>query len=179
MKNKFVTVFGSSVPKPGEEEYKTAYRLGMLLAKSGLNVCTGGYQGIMDAVSKGAREVGAEAIGVTIDIYNSVPSKYLTKEIKCQTLFERLDNLIKIGDAYIILQGGTGTLVELAIVWEFINKKMMPKKPVACHGKMWSDIVSLMESQIKKEKRETGLIKCFADIEMCANYIISSLSNVE
>jgi hypothetical protein len=178
MKNKFVTVFGSSVPKPGEEEYETAYQLGKLLAKSGLNVCTGGYQGIMDAVSKGANVAGAEAVGVTLDIYNSVPSKYLTKEIRCHTLYERLDNLIKIGDAYVILQGGTGTLVELAVVWEFINKKMMQPKPVACHGTMWSEIVNLMESQIKKEKRETGLIKCFSDIETCADYIISSLTRV-
>ncbi|MGK9368780.1 LOG family protein [Melioribacter sp. Ez-97] len=178
MKNKFVTVFGSSVPKPGEEEYETAYQLGKLLAKSGLNVCTGGYQGIMDAVSKGANVAGAEAVGVTLDIYNSVPSKYLTKEIRCHTLYERLDNLIKIGDAYVILQGGTGTLVELAVVWEFINKKMMQPKPVACHGQMWSEIVNLMESQIKKEKRETGLIKCFSDIETCADYIISSLTLV-
>ncbi|MGK9477666.1 LOG family protein [Melioribacter sp. OK-6-Me] len=176
MKNKFVTVFGSSVPKPGDEEYETAYLLGKLLAEAGLNVCTGGYQGIMDAVSKGARLAGAEAIGVTIDIYNSVPSKYLSKEIKCKSLFERLENLMKIGDAYIVLQGGTGTLVELAIVWEFINKKMMPKKPIACHGKMWSDIVKLMDTQIEKEKREIGLIKCFSDIKICANYIIDSLS---
>ncbi|MFZ6032855.1 MAG: LOG family protein [Melioribacter sp.] len=179
MKNKFVTVFGSSVPKPGEEEYETAYLLGTLLAQSGLNVCTGGYKGIMDAVSKGASEAGAEAVGVTLDIYNSVPSKYLTKEIKCHTLFDRLENLINIGEAYVILQGGTGTLVELAIVWEFMNKKMMPKKPVACHGQMWTEIVNFMESQIKKEKRETGLIKCFSDIEKCAGYIINSLSGTE
>ncbi len=129
----------------------------------------------MDAVSKGCTQNGGEAIGVTLDIYNSIPSKYLTKEIKCKTLFERLTNLIQIGDAYVVLQGGTGTLVELAIVWEFINKNMIEEKPIAVHGEMWRDITDLMEKQIVREKRKTGLVKKFLDINELANFIADSL----
>ncbi|MFZ5946722.1 MAG: LOG family protein [Stygiobacter sp.] len=175
MNKKFVTVFGSSIPKENDEEYKIAFKLGEIFAKAGLNVCTGGYQGIMDAVSKGCTQNGGEAIGVTLDIYNSIPSKYLTKEIKCKTLFERLTNLIQIGDAYVVLQGGTGTLVELAIVWEFINKNMIEEKPIAVHGEMWRDITDLMEKQIVREKRKTGLVKKFLDINELANFIADSL----
>jgi len=175
MKKKFVTVFGSSIPCPGDYEYEIAYRLGKKLAANGFNVCTGGFQGIMDAVSKGATEEGAEALGITLSIYNAVPSKYLTKEIKCDTLFERLKKLIEYGDAYVILNGGTGTLVELAVVWELINKNMLIEKPVACHGTMWKEIVHLMEEQIKREHRKTGLVKCFDEIDDCADYIIEKL----
>lgn len=172
---KCVTVFGSSIPKQGEQEYEIAYVLGGLLAKSGVNVCTGGYQGIMDAVSKGCNENGGDAVGVTLDIYNAVPSKYLTEEIKCHTLFERLKNLIEIGDAFIVLQGGTGTLVELALVWEYMNKNMIEEKPFACQGMLWNEIVPVMEKQIEKEKRKTGLLKCFIDVESCAQYIVGKL----
>jgi uncharacterized protein (TIGR00730 family) len=172
---KFVTIFGSSIPKPGEAEYETAYLLGKLLAKEKINVCTGGFQGIMDAASKGAVENGAEAIGVTIDIYHANASKYLTQQIVTQTLFERLKYLVEIGDAYIVLQGGTGTLLELSIVWEYINKGMMAEKPIACHSQLWEEITSSMERQIVKEKRKTGLVKCFDKIEDCANYIVKSL----
>ncbi len=172
---KFVTVFGSSIPKIGEQEYETAYVLGCLLGKSGINVCTGGYQGTMDAVSKGCNESGGEAVGVTLDIYNAVPSKYLTEEIKCHTLFERLKNLIEIGNAFIVLQGGTGTLVELSLVWEYMNKNMIEEKPFACHGMLWNEIVPVMEKQIEKEKRKTGLLKCFSDVESCAQYIVEKL----
>ncbi|MCX7874686.1 MAG: LOG family protein [Melioribacteraceae bacterium] len=175
MNKKFVTVFGSSIPKENDDEYKTAFIIGEKFAKAGLNVCSGGYQGIMDAVSKGCSQNGGEAIGVTLNIYNSIPSKYLTKEIKCNSLFERLSNLIEIGNAYVVLQGGTGTLVELALVWEFINKNMLNEKPIAVHGNMWNDIVNLMEVQIKKEKRRTGLVKCFLEIDDLAEYIINSL----
>lgn len=174
-KKKFVTVFGSSIPQPGDAEYEYAYQLGLKLAKNNINVCSGGFQGIMDAVSKGALEAGAEAIGVTLDIYNVQASKFLSQEIKCHTLFDRLKNLIEIGDAYVVLQGGTGTLLELALVWEYMNKNMMPVKPFACHNSLWKEIVDLMEDQIMKEGRRTGLIKCFVEIDECADYIISSI----
>ncbi len=174
VKKKFVTVFGSSVPQPGDAEYEYAYQLGKKLAQNNINVCSGGFQGIMDAVSKGAREGGAEAVGVTLDIYNVHASKFLSQEIKCHTLFDRLKNLIEIGDAYIVLQGGTGTLLELALVWEYMNKNMIQTKPFACHSSFWKGIVELMEKQITKEKRRTGLIKCFTEIDECADYIISS-----
>ena len=176
MSKKFVTVFGSSLPKPGDKEYEVAYQLGKKFAENKLNVCTGGFLGIMDAVSKGTNEKGAEAIGVTLDIYNVTPSKFLTREIKCHTLFDRLGKLLEIGDAYVVLQGGTGTLVELSLVWEYMNKKMIADKPFACHSKMWKEVVDIMEVQIKKEGRKNGLIKCFDDINELADYIITSLA---
>lgn len=173
---KYVTVFGSSIPKPGESEYDSAYLLGRLLAEKNLNVCTGGFQGVMDAVSKGAFEKGAEAIGITVDIYKAVPSRYLTKQIECHTLFERLKNLVDLGDAYVILQGGTGTLLEFALVWEYLNKGVIPPKPIACHGQIWNQIVGTMEKQIEKENRRKGLVKCFEDMEELAGYISRCLS---
>lgn len=175
MKNKFVTIFGSSIPRPGDTEYETAFQLGKRFAENEINVCSGGFQGIMDAVSKGAVENGAQAIGVTLDLYNSMPSRYLTKEIRCNSLFERLNNLLEIGNAFVVLQGGTGTLLELALVWEFMNKGLMNEKPFVCHNSMWKSIVEIMEKQILKEKRKTGLIKCFDDVNDCADFIISKL----
>ncbi|OGU59409.1 MAG: DNA-binding protein [Ignavibacteria bacterium RBG_13_36_8] len=173
--NKTVAVFGSSIPITGDIEYEAAYKLGKIFGVNGLNVCSGGYQGIMDAVSKGASECGVQAIGVTVNLYNSVPSRYLTKEIKCSTLFERISKLLELGDAYVILEGGTGTLLELSVVWEYLNKNLLTEKPVACYGNMWKEIVNVMESRIADEKRKTGLIKCFDSIDDVAGFIITSL----
>jgi len=179
MNKKFVTVFGSSIPRLGDTEYEIAYRLGKNLAMNGFNVCTGGFLGIMEAVSKGAVEFNSEAIGVTLDIYNVKPNQYITKEIKCSSLFERIRNLIEIGSAFVILKGGTGTLLELAVVWEYMNKNMMVEKPIACHSSLWKDIVIKMEEQIAKENRKTGLVQPFDNIDECAGYIISKLNNIE
>ena len=173
---KTITVFGSSFPKPGDEEYILAYKLGRFLGESNFNVCSGGYRGIMDAVSKGVTETGGEAIGITVDLYNVKPSENLTKEIKCNSLFERIEKLIDTGDGYIILPGGTGTLVELSVVWEYINKKMMSKKPVVCVGEYWNPIIETIENRMKLEGRETGLVKVFNGIDEAVEFIRESLN---
>ena len=174
--NKTVTIFGSSLPKPGDEEYEQAYRLGKYLGNAGINVCSGGYQGIMDAVSKGAVESGTNAIGITVDIFGAVPSKYLSEEIVTNSLFERLGKLLEIGDAFIVLPGGTGTMLELTLVWEKMNKNLLHEKPFACVGEMWENIVTEMEQRIIFEKRKIGLIRLFENINDCADFIIKKLA---
>jgi len=162
---KTITVFGSSQPREGDEEYYTAYKTGCLLAKKGFNVCTGGFLGTMEAVSKGANEHGAEVIGVTVDFWSREPNRFITKELKCNDLLGRVNKLIELGDAFIVLQGGTGTLLELAAVWELVNKGLMDHKPILCHSSMWQGIVSIMNIQMKNEGRDTELVKTFESVE--------------
>lgn len=173
---KVVTVFGSSLPVYGEEQYQHAYKLGCILAKNNFDVCTGGNLGIMEAVSRGAVENGSSAIGITLKGKFDSHNAYLNNHINCDTLFDRIIKLLKTGDAYIVLQGGTGTLLEIAAVWEFINKGFMHEKPIACHGKMWKPIIESIENQIILEKRKTGLVRYFEEIDDCADYIIKSIS---
>jgi len=170
-----VTVFGSSIPKEGDKEFEIAFRLGNRLGEAGISVCTGGYQGIMNAVSKGAANYNVEIIGVLVDLFGAKPSEYLTKIIPCNSFFERLEKLIYTGNAYIVLAGGTGTMVELSLIWEMMNKNLIPEKPIACVGEMWNKIVAEMENRIMLEKRKTGLVKCFNDSDNCADYVIDSL----
>ena len=172
---KTITIFGSAQPKEGDEEFLTAYKLGKLLAENNFNVCTGGFQGTMDAVSKGAVENGTEAIGVTVGFWNAATSKYLTKEIKCKTLFDRIQKLIELGDAYIILQGGTGTLLELAAVWEMMNKRIINAKPIACHSSVWKEIVKVMDKQLEHEHRSIKFVKCFDNIDEIVDYIKTTI----
>lgn len=170
---KIITIFGSSIPKQGDEEYSIAYELGNLLAQNNFSVCTGGYSGIMEAASKGAIDGGGEATGVTVRSWKLTPNKFLTQNIECTNLFERIQTLINLADGFVILKGGTGTLLELAAVWEFMNKNILPIKPVACHSSMWKQIIEIMEVQIKTEKRKTRLISYFENI----NDLVSHLKN--
>jgi uncharacterized protein (TIGR00725 family) len=174
---KTITIFGSSKPKEGEDEYNLAYELGRLLGVRNFNVCTGGYYGIMEAVSKGAVEEGSDATGVTVKNWELKGNAFLTIEIKCSSLFERLNKLIETGDAYIILQGGTGTLLELAAVWELANKGAMNHKPIACHSSIWQGIISIMNIQMQKEGRSTELVRTFENPEEIITYILEHLGN--
>lgn len=172
---KTITIFGSSIPRRGDEQYAAAEKLGELLALKGFNVCNGGNLGIMEAVSRGAVRNGAKAIGITLDYTGFIQNKYLTEEIKCSSLFERITKLIEYGDGYVILQGGTGTLLELSAVWELMNKDMLSAQPIVCHSSMWKEIVSVMNNQLRKENRLTDLVKCFNSVEDIVEYLSETL----
>ena len=55
-KEKIVTIFGGSRCKENSAEYKEAKEVGARLAEAGFTICTGGYLGVMEAASRGARE---------------------------------------------------------------------------------------------------------------------------
>lgn len=170
--SKVITVFGSSFPKEGDEQYNFAYQLGSKLGEKGFEVCSGGFYGIMEAVSKGALEKGVEVYGVTVDLWGSEPNMYITKEIRCKNVFERIEKLMQLGDAFVVLQGGTGTLLELAAVWEYANKKLMDNKPIVCHASMWKSIIEIMDKQMIFENRKPGLVKCFDTADEIVNHLV-------
>src|ERR1700675_2690400 len=122
---KIVTVFGSSRPREGEADYEEARVLGRALAKHGFAVCSGGYGGVMEAVSRGAKEAGGKTYGVTADFFGRPANKWIDVEVRMKTWEERLFELIRLGNGFVACKGGTGTLVEFAVVWEMLNKSVM------------------------------------------------------
>jgi hypothetical protein len=137
-----VTVFGSSRPHEGDADYEEARVLGRALAKHGFAVCSGGYAGVMEAVSRGAKEAGAKTYGVTADFFKTAKlNRWIDVEVRKQTWEERLFELIRMAHGFVACKGGTGTLVELAVVWEMLNKSVMNRKPFAVLGHFWEPIL--------------------------------------
>src|SRR5438105_4087745 len=110
-KNKIITVFGSSRPQEGHADYAEAVELGRALADAGFAVCTGGYGGVMEGVSRGAREAGGRVLAVTSSFFASRANRWVTDEMRTATWQERLFELVRLGDGYVACKGGTGTLV--------------------------------------------------------------------
>lgn len=127
-----ISVFGGSKTEPGSQDYQQALEFGRGLALAGHGVLTGGYAGTMEAVSRGANEVGGRVIGVTcaeIESWRPVqPNRWLTEEVKCASLMERLTHLITACDLAVALPGGIGTLAEISLGWNLavIGVKPMP-----------------------------------------------------
>ncbi len=137
-----VTIFGSSRPREGDAEYEEARVLGRALAKHGFVVCSGGYGGVMAAVSRGAKEAGGKTYGVTAEFFRTAKlNPWIDVEVRKKTWEERLFELIRLGDGFVACKGGTGTLVELAVVWEMLNKSVMSGKPFAVLGDFWLPIL--------------------------------------
>lgn len=138
---KIITVFGSSRPREGDPHYAIARELGAALARSGFVVCSGGYGGVMAAASRGAKDAGGRTLAVTAEFFRSRANQWVDEEVRVKTWQERLFELIHRGSGYVACPGGTGTLVELAVVWEMLNKGVMRKKPFVALGEFWQPII--------------------------------------
>lgn len=139
-------MFGSSRPLEGSGAYEEAHELGRLLGEAGFVVCSGGYGGVMEGVSRGAQEAGGHTMAVTAEFFSSRANRWVAEEIRVRTWQERLFKLIELGHGYVAMPGGTGTLVELAVVWEMLNKGVLPHRPFVAVGEFWGDIIRRVRS---------------------------------
>ncbi len=149
---KTVTVFGSSLPDEGSGAYHDARKLGRLLAESGFAVANGGYAGLMEASARGAREAGGHTIGITCAIWPAAANRWIVEEVRTKSFLERLTTLVERGDAYIVLPGGTGTLAELALVWEMMNKSALSQtvggpRPLLVMVPYWQPVLECLNQE--------------------------------
>ena len=155
---KTVTVFGSSLPNEGTAAYVEARRLGRLLAEAGFAVCNGGYNGIMEASARGAREAGRHTIGVTCMVWQRPANPFIAEEIHTRSFPERLMTLVERADAYVVLPGGTGCS-PVALCWEMMNKASLSqtvggRKPLLVKTPYWQPVIDclLQENELANGK---------------------------
>lgn len=164
---KVVAIFGGAQPLPGDPIYTEAQTLGRLCAEAGYAVATGGYMGVMEAVSRGAREAGGHVVGVTCaQIEAWRPGKanpWVVEERRYKTLQQRQAALLALGDAAISMPGGVGTLAEVAVLWSQMSVNAMHAKPLILVGESWREVMTVfterMGALVPQPERER---LCFA-----------------
>lgn len=174
MDKKIVTVFGSSHVERRGQLYETAFQLGRTIAELGLTLCNGGYGGTMAAAARGAVEAGGHTIGVTCTRFGrGDPNPHIRQEIPTFDLLQRLNTLVRLGRAYVVLPGGTGTLLEFALVWEMINKHLLRgERPLIVLGDRWQPVIGcILEAQ-----PDTAELQCVPDVD-AARPLLSPLAN--
>jgi uncharacterized protein (TIGR00730 family) len=137
-----VTVFGAAFLPAGGAAEEIARRTGEGIARRGWTVATGGYGGTMAAVSRGAAEAGGHTVGVTCEQLTAAGRRkndWVGEEIRCATVRDRLHTLAEIGDAYIALDGGIGTLTEIAFCWNQIQVGELNPRPIVLIGTVWRE----------------------------------------
>ena len=140
-----IAVFGSSEPQPGSEAYRTAFRLGSLLASARYPVLTGGYAGVMEAASHGAREAGGATIGIPCATFGDrPPNPHLDEIVMAADLYDRTRELIERAAGYVVLPGKSGTLAELAFLWALDRARCLNGRPVVLLGSGWQPLVDLL-----------------------------------
>lgn len=141
-----VAVFGGASAKPGDQCYSDALVLGRLLGEQGHTIMTGGYIGVMEAASRGAREAGGHVIGVTctdIEKYRDTrANQWVVEEWRYTTLRERMYALIDQCDAAVVMPGGVGTLAELSVMWNELIVNGKKARPLILVGSDWQSVIS-------------------------------------
>ncbi|ELZ28246.1 hypothetical protein C475_05555 [Halosimplex carlsbadense 2-9-1] len=110
-----------------ETEAATAEELGRELAERGHEVVCGGLGGVMEAVCRGASEVGGHTIGILPTERRADANEHVETAIATGMGNARNVLVVLNGDAAVAVDGGTGTLSELGHALDF-------GKPVAGLG---------------------------------------------
>ena len=162
LNDKIVTIFGGSRCTEGSEEYEQAKEVGAMLAEAGFTICTGGYLGVMEAASRGAREKGGRVFGIVLNQFRSEPNRYLTDKVATDHFYDRLQNLITRSVGFIALRGGMGTVTEISLVWNKLQTGVIVKRPLVLIGQCWRQVVRAWEDNLVVSKSDVALLD-FAD----------------
>jgi uncharacterized protein (TIGR00725 family) len=138
---KRITVFGGSRCTAEAEEYQEAFKLGRLLVEANFEVCSGGYAGVMEAVSQGAHQAEGQVVGITMNQFKSQPNPYLKTVVPRKDFYGRLERLIMDSDGYVAMRGGMGTVTEISLVWNKLTMRVMPLKPLILLGDFWREVI--------------------------------------
>jgi uncharacterized protein (TIGR00730 family) len=111
--------------------------MGRLLGEYGFDVMTGGYQGVMEAVSRGAAAAGAHVVGITMARFEDQVNPYVLEEIHTANFYERFGWLVDRADGYVAMPGGIGTLAEVSFAWQEVLLGIVPKRPLILVGEEW------------------------------------------
>jgi len=129
--------------------YEVGREFGKIVGLSGkgaddcsITLMTGGGPGIMEAANRGAFEVGAKSIGLSIKLPNEqFPNPYISPELCFQFHYFSMRKLhfFRRAKALVAFPGGFGTLDELAEALTLVQTRKLEPFPIILVGKEFWD----------------------------------------
>jgi hypothetical protein len=157
-------VFGAGRVEP--EAYRQAEATGRVLGLQGYGVVNGGYGGVMEASARGAVAAGSVAVGVTCRPFRREANAYVSQVVETTSLQQRVTTLLELATAgFVVLPGGTGTLLELATVWELLNKGLLTPRPLVCVGDFWRPVVEQISAVAPQSARQVQFVSEPGELE--------------
>jgi uncharacterized protein (TIGR00730 family) len=140
-----VTVFGSARVKPGDALYREVEELSRVLAELGCDIVTGGGPGLMEAANQGAQQGDpndrSRSVGVRIALpFEQGANAFVELLYTHETFFTRLQHFVRLSNAFVVMDGGIGTTLELFLVWQLLQVRHVTDVPLILVGKMWREL---------------------------------------
>jgi len=141
-----VTIFGSARTHPDHWVYAEVKRMAAALAEMGCDIVTGGGPGLMQAANEGARSANAaervQSVGIRVELpFEQKVNPYVEHAFEHQSFFSRLHHFVLISDAFIVVPGGIGTVLESVMIWQLLQVRHMHDTPLIFAGPMWAEFV--------------------------------------
>jgi uncharacterized protein (TIGR00730 family) len=153
-----IAVLGSARIEPPDPRWEMARRLGALLAQHGFAVVTGGYGGLMSAVSKGASESGGRVIGLPMRHWASLEPNRWNAELRWSDGYAtRLGHLLRC-TGVVALPGGVGTLSEMSVIWAAAQTEPNPPSIVLL-GESWPPLIKAIGRQLVVGPQDLKLLR--------------------
>lgn len=174
---RIVTIFGGSKCANDSPEYLEAKALGKRLAEAGFTICTGGYLGVMEAASRGAREAGGRVYGIVMNQFKHEPNRWLTDKVATDHFYDRLQNLITRSVGFVALRGGMGTVTEISLVWNKLMTGVLVARPLVLVGDCWKPVVQCWQENLVVSDNEVRLLNFADNADEAAKIIIEKTSS--
>lgn len=140
------TIFGSArVPKE-HWVYQAVRDVAAELTRLDCDIITGGGPGLMQAANEGARlakpDAAAGSIGIRVDLpFEQEVNSFVTEAFEHGTFFTRLHHFVLLSDAFIVVPGGIGTVLETMMIWQLLQVQKLSNTPLILAGKMYAELV--------------------------------------
>jgi uncharacterized protein (TIGR00730 family) len=150
---KAVSVFGSARTSPDDPFYAQARAVAGRLGEAGFSIITGGGPGIMEAANRGARDVGAQSIGLAIELpHEESANPYLDIELEFHYFFTRKVMFVRYSSGFVVFPGGFGTLDELFEAATLRQTEKIRHFPIVLFGSAyWQGLVDWLGDTMQAE----------------------------
>ena len=138
-----VAIFGSARAKPGTFVYDEVKRTAAACAAMGCDIVTGGGPGLMQAANEGAKEAGAPgSVGIRVELpFEQDVNPFVEQAFEHETFFTRLQHFVIASDAFVVVPGGIGTVLEMLMIWQLLQVRHVDNVPLILVGRMWRGLV--------------------------------------
>ena len=152
---KSLTIYCSSSNLLKNEYYDLASKIGKFLAKKNILIIYGGGKvGMMGKISKSSIKNGGKVIGIIPKFLDSkeIIDKDISETIIVDNMSERKQKLFDLGEAFLILPGGSGTIEEATEVISWKLLKLHQKNIIIFNIENYWDPLIKMYDKAKKNR---------------------------
>ncbi len=141
-----VTVFGSARVPSDHWSYQAVRDLAAELTRLDCIIITGGGPGLMQAANEGVHVANPDApqgsLGIRVDLpFEQDVNAFVSQAFEHGTFFTRLHHFVLASDAFVVVPGGIGTVLETMMVWQLLQVQKLHDTPLILAGKMYEELV--------------------------------------